>query len=253
MLRDTSKDLTIHLRDRLRDIRDFMRAHRHDQYDQLDRERHRPDLEGLLGRAVSVVDDTLTLAETASRTARPGNTQDQLVLLPLTDYFNANGENGERAFRKHMYPIARRVAARRKSAASHLLRETTFTQAHETIRLRQGHILFRLRRATGPHALRPLFAGLLAELLQELCRHALNEPAPSPAKQSLEDAVAIFAPGLVASALSDLDASLEPAELLETAVMAVAARCGRMARSLEADQPIEDLTAVFASLLEHLP
>ncbi|WP_025031176.1 hypothetical protein [Nitratireductor aquibiodomus] len=71
MLRDASQDMAIHLKDRLRDIRDLLRSHRHERQATAAAGRHFSDMEKLLARAASMVDDTLTLAETASRTVLP--------------------------------------------------------------------------------------------------------------------------------------------------------------------------------------
>ncbi len=253
MLRDASEDMAVHLKDRLRDIRDFLRAHRHEKQGAASEKRGFTDIEKLLGRAVSMVDDTLTLAETASRTVLPGGQQPELVIRPLVDYFGADPMEGERAFRRHMYRAAKALAATLEDREPPAMRETTFTGAHETLRQRQGHVLLALKNAKTPEAIRPLLAGLLAHLLQEICRNALSDPAMPAAAQNAETCIIVFAPGLLASGLALFDESLSASDLLDIATLAVAARRERVARSLEADQPIADLTAIFESLLTHLP
>lgn len=252
MLRDASQDMAIHLKDRLRDIRDFLRSHRHERQATAATGRNFSDMETLLARAASMLDDTLTLAETTSRTVLPGAQQHELVLWPLGDYFTDPGA-GERAFRRHMYRTAKILAATLEPAEPPVIRETGFTAAHEALRQRQGHMVLALKNATGHETKRALIAGMLAHLVQDICRSALNDPAASPSTRDAKAVILVFAPGLLASALIGSDESLPASDLLDIATMAISARRDRMARSLAADQPITDLTAVFESLLTHLP
>ncbi|WP_349366007.1 MAG: hypothetical protein ABL311_16045 [Nitratireductor rhodophyticola] len=252
MLRDASQDMAIHLKDRLRDIRDLLRSHRHERQATAATGRHFSDIEKLLARAASMVDDTLTLAETASRTVLPGAHKHELVLWPLSEYFSDPG-SGERAFRRHMYRAAKALAATLKETEPPVIRETGFTAAHETLRQRQGHMVLVLKNASRPDIKRPLLAGMLAHLVQDVCRSALNDPATPASAQDAKTAILVFAPGLLASALMAFDDSLPASDLLDIATLAVAARRDRMAHSFGADQPIADLTAVFESLLTHLP
>lgn len=252
MLRDASQDMAIHLKDRLRDIRDFLRSHRHERQATAPTGRNFGDMETLLARAASMLDDTLTLAETTSRTVLPGAQQHELVLWPLGDYFTDSGA-GERAFRRHMYRTAKILAATLEPAEPPVIRETGFTAAHEALRQRQGHMVLALKNTTGHETKRALIAGMLAHLVQDICRSALNDPAASPSTRDAKAVILVFAPGLLASALIGSDESLPASDLLDIATMAISARRDRMARSLAADQPITDLTAVFESLLTHLP
>ncbi|WP_295809228.1 hypothetical protein [uncultured Nitratireductor sp.] len=244
--------MAVHLKDRLRDMRDFLRAHRYERRATASTDKHFGDIEKLLGRAVSVVDDTLTLAESASRTVLPDRRNHELVLRPLTGYFTDFTE-GERAFRRHMYRAAKALADTLQERDPPHIRETAFAGAYETLRQRQGHIVLALKKASGHETLRPLVAGLLAHLLQEICRNALSDPATPPTAQNAVTCISVFAPGLLASALALFDDSLPAPDLLDIATLAIAAREERMARSLKADQPITDLTAIFESLLTHLP
>ena len=250
MLRDASEEAAVHLKDRLRDLRDFLRAHRRDQRSPVRPQGRLPQMEGVIGRAVSVVDDTLTLAESVSHTILPGRQDSTLVLRPLIAYFVPDPAEGERAFRRHMYRTAKSLAATLEDAAAPVIRETFFTSAHTAIRRRHGHLLLALRDAPQPVA-RPIMASLLAALLQEISRQALSEEGLQHGRQ--EPCIRSFAPGLLASALLMLDDALDTPDLLDIATLGITARSERMARSLQADRPITDLTAIFESLLTHLP
>ncbi|WP_048644756.1 hypothetical protein [Nitratireductor soli] len=251
MLRDASEEAAVHLKDRLRDMRDFLRALRHDQNAPARPQGRLSQVEGIIGRAVSVVDDTLTLAESVSHTVLPGRQgSSTFVLRPLIAYFVPDPAGGERAFRRHMYRAAKSLAATLEDGDAPVLRETFFTGAHTEIRRRHGHLLLALRDAPRPVA-RPITASLLAALLQEICRQALSEEGFEHGRQ--EPCIRCFAPGLLASALLMLDDGVDAADLLEIAALGIAARSERMARGLQADRPIADLTAIFESLLTHLP
>ncbi|WP_244439823.1 hypothetical protein [Nitratireductor aquibiodomus] len=88
-----------------------------------------------------------------------------------------------------------------------VIRETGFTAAHETLRQRQGNIVLALRNASGPEIKRSLLAGMLAHLVQDVCRNALSDPATPASAQDAKTAIRVFAPGLLASALMAFDDS----------------------------------------------
>ncbi|EKF18703.1 hypothetical protein [Nitratireductor pacificus] len=242
--------MAVHLKDRLRDMRDFLRAHRHDQRLPIRPRGRLSEVEGVIGRAVSVVDDTLTLAESVSHAVLPRPRIGAHDLRPLAGYFAPDPVEGETAFRRHMYRVAGRLAATQETDSPPMIRETFFTGAHAAVRRRHGHRLLVLRGAASAEA-RAAMAGVLAALLQEICRQALDGAPATPA--SRQACIRCFAPGLLASALLTADENVEPEDLLEIAALAIAARSERMARSLQADRPIADLAAIFDSLLTHLP
>ncbi|EKF40476.1 hypothetical protein NA8A_20167 [Nitratireductor indicus C115] len=246
MLRDASEDMAVRLKDTLRGMRDFLRAHRHDI--QVPPGRALSEAETLLGRAVSMVDDTLTMAESVSRGVLPAR-GDGRVLLPLTNYFAHDPVAGEHVFRRHMYKAAKAAAAGIDAEDIPAIRESFFTRAHETLRRKQGHIL------AGPagSASGARLASLVATLLQDICRQALAEEGTPPTADSAAICMRCFAPALIAAALLGPDEGLSEEELLETAALAVSARAERMAQSLRADRSVADLAAIVESMLTHLP
>lgn len=253
MLRDVSDDMALHLKDRLRDVRDFLRMYRHDHQRETRSRQAVSDIEKLLGRAVSVVDDTLTLAESTSRTMLLGSEGNELVLRPLTDYFVPDPMEGERAFRRQMYQFAKAFAGKLDNTEIPVIRETLFTGAHESVRQRQGHALLALRNTKAPETVLTPLANVMAHLLQEICSRSMNEAVAHATPASEESCIRVFTPGVLASGLAILDDGLTVHNLLDIATLAVSARRERMARSLRADQPIADLTRIFENLLRHLP
>ncbi len=245
MLRDASEDMAVRLKDTLRDMRDLLRAHRHDT--QVPQRRTLSEAETLLARAVSMVDDTLTMAESMSRGVLPTR-GDGRVLLPLASYFAHDPLAGEHVFRRHMYKAAKAAAAGIDAESIPAIRESFFTRAHETLRHQQGHVL----AAPASIASRTRLAGLVATLLQDICRQALAEER-TPAADSAAICMRCFAPALIASALLGSNEGFSEEELLETATLAVAARAERMALGLRADRSIADLAAIVESMLSHLP
>ncbi|MCR4267999.1 hypothetical protein [Nitratireductor sp. ZSWI3] len=268
MLRDASLDVAVHLKDRLRDMRDFLRTQRRGLLAERPPQRPPFQMEALLGHAVGVVDDTLTLAESVSRAVLPGRQDGEPAVWPLTAYFTPDPIRGERAFRRHMYRTAKALAATVEDGAAPPIRETTFAAAHAALRRRHGHTLVTLASAA-PEARPRVAAVLLAALLQEMCAQALDHDdfgstalsgarrdageAPVPAVAGRRAAcIRCFAPGLLASGLA-LSNDLPAADLFEIAGLAVAARSERMAAALRADRSIADLAGLFESLLMHLP
>ncbi|MFC5586610.1 hypothetical protein ACFPOD_15955 [Nitratireductor kimnyeongensis] len=245
--------MAIQLKDRMRDIRDFLRSHRHERQATTAAGRHFGDMESVLGRAASMIDDTLNLAETASRSVLSATQKHELVLWPLSDYFG-DQESGERAFRRHMYRAARTLARTLEADAEPpVIREAGFTAAHEALRRRQGSMVLALKNAAEPEKKHALIAGMLAHLIQEICHSALSDQAAPPSRQASKACILVFAPGLLTSALMAFGESLPVSDLFDIATLAISARQDRMAHSLGADQPISDLAAIFEALLIHLP
>ena len=122
MLRELSEDVRIRVKDGLRDLRTIVRQHRHDHAPARPapaeaREQPFPirGIEGLLGHAVSAFDDVMSLAESLAphRSAGIAVSGPQ----PLQSYFRAQSGShldGERAFRRDLYRLAKLVLEQKK-------------------------------------------------------------------------------------------------------------------------------------------
>src|SRR5690606_27500433 len=127
----------IRLKDRLRDFRSIVRQHRHDHVPgkPTSAEAREPsfpvrEIEGLLGHAVSAFDDVMSLAESLA----PHKSVDMAVSgpRPLQSYFRARGDSpldGERAFRRDLYRLAKLVLEQKKLHGFRIL-ESDFAAVH---------------------------------------------------------------------------------------------------------------------------
>ena len=134
MLRELSEDVRIRVKDTLRDFRSIVRQHRHDYAqgrpaapDAKDQSFPRREIEGLLGHAVSAFDDVMSLAESLAPNKGHGARQVSGP-QPLQSYFRASGEShldGERAFRRDLYRLAKLVLEQ-KNLDAFRIRESDF-------------------------------------------------------------------------------------------------------------------------------
>jgi hypothetical protein len=256
-LRALPNEAAVNVKDRLRDIREFVRAHRHDR---LPGGRAPADMPGpagqigeLLGHAASVVDDTLTLAESLSTTLLPLPEGEPACCRPLAVYFPAGAGaswRGERAFRHDMY-----AAAKQASTAFGLetasLRESAFSSAHSAMRRCHGALLAGLQAPAAER--RQRVAGVLAALTIELRRAVLAEAGlrgEEPAEA--ERFVRRYVPGLLASGLASLsvDAAQSP-DCSQLVLLGTEAREERIAAALSQASPGE-LATLYERLLTHL-
>jgi len=254
MLRSLSEDVVVNIKDRLRDMRHLVRSSRHDNPGGPRRPQMAepfappPEIERLLGRAASVVDDTLTVAETVSRTLLPMvRTSDSARLHGLDSYF-ASGRSasaeGERLFRRDLY-AAFKVLPR--NDADTPLHEAGFSQAHLAIRKKHGALLTAMYMADADGRLETVAAVAAATLVELLASQPLSGDEVAPALIPL-------APMVLAAAILTLSPSgMSDADLLEAAGMAVDARLERILRALDGADPVNELGAIFRVLLAHLP
>ncbi|MDQ2705038.1 MAG: hypothetical protein M3Y43_07725 [Pseudomonadota bacterium] len=262
MLRELSEDVRIRVKDGLRDFRSIVRQHRHD------RTPGKPasaepfpvrEIEGLLGHAVSAFDDVMTLAESFAphRSASIAVSGPQ----PLQSYFRARGGSrldGERAFRRDLYRLAKLVLEQKKLDAFRI-RESDFAAVHEALEKRDAGLIARLHAEPARDGRLALVAALSSSLFVELVRH---EPIKLPTsaadgRETIDIGHVIAVNCLAAIAIAcglatlDMEGAAGP-ELMEIAVLAVDARSDRIRSALDRADPVNELTPLFAGLLTHL-
>ncbi|CAN7616851.1 hypothetical protein [Aminobacter aminovorans] len=255
MLRSLSEDVVVNIKDRLRDMRHLVRSSRHDnpggpRRPQMAEPFAPPaEIERLLGRAASVVDDTLTVAETVSRTLLPiVRTGDSAQLHGFDTYFvTGRSVEGERLFRRDLYAAFK--ALPRKAAGDGLpLHEAGFSQAHLAVRKKHGGLLTAMHMAS-PESRLEIVAAVAAATFVELLASQ-----PLSGDEAMAPALVPLAPMVLASAILTLSPSgMSDADLLETTGLAVDARRERILRALDSADPVKELGAIFRVLLAHLP
>lgn len=256
MLREISEEVRVNLKDRLREARQSIRQRRHDI--QPATTRPRPpfpfnEIEGLLGHAVSAFDDVMTMAETLAP-RRLGARPDTAAARSFDAYFPAKDPiAGERAFRRDFYALARAVLAMRHIDGAQAS-ETALAALHAAFAREQAGPLADLARASAWTDRIALVAALSAALLVELVRQQPLRFGKDATGQKRPTAIACLAPLALACGLATMEAG-NPLEtdLLEIATLAVDARMDRILAAFEGKDAQGDLTALFATLLAHLP
>lgn len=255
MLRSLSEDVVVNIKDRLRDVRHFVRSSRHDnpggpRRPQMAEPFAPPaEIERLLGRAASVVDDTLSAAETVSRTLLPIIRAGDGAKLHGFDTYFATGRSveGERLFRRDLY-AAFKTSPRQDGGNRMPLHEAGFSQAHLAIRKKHGELLTAMHEASAESRLEAVAIVAAATLVELLVSQSGNEATDAAA------GLVPLAPMLLAAAILTLSPSgMSDADLLEAAEMAVDARRERITIALASADPVKELGAIFQVLLAHLP
>lgn len=225
------------VRDGLREIRDFVRNHRHDRAGG-------PRLPGF-GLAVSMIDDTLTVTESAARSALPLHLREDTGLRGFRYYLASESLAqviAERDFRRHMYAAAKRSAAFFGLEGVHV-RERVFTSALGAVR-RQHHMAADGESSEALDRTSSLAAALFLKLLA----------ADGSAGSSRDRQVKLYAPAVLTIALVSLNPHVaREIDLMEHALFAVEARCERIGAAIDAEDPARELKAVFQALVSHLP
>lgn len=264
MLREISEEVRISLKDRLREMRQTIRRHRHDSGRQ-GLLAPRPGgqapfplsgVEELLGHAVSAFDDAMTMAETLT----PFDGETHARPRPFEIYFPAGRATieGERAFRRDMYYLAKAMLSRRDAVAGPIY-EAGFAAVHAAMLRRHGALLCPAAAEAGDTKRMARLAGLCAALSLELLRMRPVRPAlPEGAAANVLEAentlaVSVLVPMALAVALASAGAEVEPgSSLLDMAAMAVEARMERILPACRAADPVAELTPIFAMLIFHL-
>lgn len=266
MLREISEEIRINLKDRLRDVRHVVRRHRHDSAANPARQPDEPaipsplrGIEGLLGRAASVFDDAMSIAETLVPHERPSEAE---ATKGFAAYFPAaEGHSplaGERAFRRDMYYLVKAVLARRRIEGA-LIHEAALTAAHAALRRKRGDLIAELARredwAKRVSLAAALSAALLLELLEQRPLNLAEATGPDGAALSgRASEISCLAPVALATGLATFSADGTPEpDLLEISILACDARLDRIRPACDRDDPLGELTTVFATLLAHLP
>jgi len=263
MLRQISEDVRVNLKDRLRDVRYVIRQSRHDHARNAAMEaegRNSPSsaakgLEDLLGHAASVVDDAMSLAEALVPHERPASA-DAATVRSFDHYFRSNGRgpslDGERAFRRDMYYLAKAIAAK-KTAGAPRIYEASLAAAHASMRKRHADLIAELDIAAEPDERIAVAAALCAALLIELIEHRpirFNEGGG----RNLDLEIRFLAPLALACGLATIGADdLAAADMLEITMLAADVRHDRIVQAYGKADRLGELTTVFAVLLAHLP
>jgi hypothetical protein len=257
MLREISEEVRVNLKDRLREARQSIRRRRHDI--QPATTRPRPpfpfnEIEGLLGHAVSAFDDVMTMAETLAP-RRLGGRPNTATARSFDVYFPARDViAGERAFRRDLYALARAVLAMRRLDGAQVS-ETGLATLHAIFAREQAGPLADLARASAWTDRIALAATLSAALLVELVRQQpLRFEKAADGSPERETVIACLAPLALTCGLATMEAGNPPeTDLLEIAALAVDARMERILTAFAGKEVQGDLTALFATLLAHLP
>lgn len=266
MLRELSEDVRVLVKDRLRDLRSIVRQHRHDApaggkaVEARDQPFPIREIEGFLGHAASAFDDVMTLAERLAPPVGPAGASASGP-RPLQSYFRAPGDtqiDGERAFRRDLYRLAR-LALEKKGQHDVRILEGDFAAVHEALERNGAGLIARLHAETGEEERVSLVAKLSAMLFVQLVRHEPIKPAPAiPGAEAAGDidreaALSALAAIAIASGLATLDLEGAPGpELMEIAILAVDARGARIRVALGGENAVGELTPLFESLLTHL-
>jgi len=236
LLREITKDVAIGLRDQLREVRHAIRDKRHDR--QTSRQNgSAPDIREILGRAASVIDETLTAAESVSRQVLPLPADDGAI-RGYRAYFGH--EDGERRFRHDFY-AAFKVVQRSNSTNPRPFPEARLARVHQAVMNRHGEIVSHLASAAEVELNRGV-AAMAAAMLIELLDGERPESFDVAATVCLAAAIATLHPAEV----SDRD-------LIDAAAAAIGARRDRLERAWRSRAPVAELTDVFATLLPLLP
>ncbi|MDH4983997.1 hypothetical protein QEZ47_00175 [Aminobacter anthyllidis] len=258
MLRSLSEDVVVNIKDRLRDVRHLLRASRHDNPGGPRRppvaEPFSPpvEIERLLGRAASVVDDTLTVAETVSRTLLPIVRAGDGARLHGFDAYFATGRTasveGERLFRRDLY-AAFKASQGQEASNRAPLHEAGFSQAHLAIRKKHGELLAAMHTANPNSRLEAVAALAAATLVELLASQPLSGDEAATGSRLVP-----LAPMTLAAAIVTLSPSgMSDTDLMEATGLAVDARRERILRALDSTEPVKELGAIFRVLLAHLP
>lgn len=268
MLRQISEDVRVNLKDRLREVRDAIRQSRHDGAGEALREAtsHLPPfpgkgIEGLLSHAASAVDDALSLAESLVPHERPAKV-DGTTVKSLRSYFPAGDKDqqlgGERLFRRDMYYLAKAVLAELKVVDARI-HEANFAAVHASMRKRHADLLAALAGSSDPsEQLSPVASACSALLMEFLGQRPIRFSEAAVDMPAVVHGTALdircLAPLALACGLATIatDGSSEP-DMLEIAVLAANVRHDRILQACAKADPMSELTAVFTTLLAHLP
>lgn len=263
MLRQISEDVRVNLKDRLRDVRHVIRQSRHDQARNaaLESERHpapsspAKGFEDLIGHAASVVDDAMSLAESLVPHERPASA-DAATVKGFDRYFPTGGRgpslDGERAFRRDMYYLAKAIAAKGGAGAPRIY-EASLAAAHTSMRKRHADLIAELDIVSEPDeriaVVAALSAALLIELVEQNPIRFAEDRRRGPDREIRFLAPLVLACGLATIGVDDLPA----ADMLEITILAADVRHERIVQAYGKADPFSELTNVFAVLLAHLP
>jgi hypothetical protein len=256
MLREISEEVRVNLKDRLREARQSIRRRRHDTPSAATQTRPPfpfSEIEGLLGHAVSAFDDVMTMAETLAP-RRLGGHASVATAKPLDTYFPARDVlAGERAFRRDLYTLVKAILTMRRLEGARVS-EASFAAVHAAFAKQQAEPLADLPRKAAWTDRVALVASLSAALLVELIRHQPLRFEEKAGGSSRDAAIACLAPVALTCGLATMEAGKPPeADLLEIATLAVDARIERIQAAFDGKDAQGDLTALFATLLAHLP
>ena len=264
MLREISEEVRVALKDRLRDARQVIRQHRHDGgYSPMARVGERLNLpqppfavrgvDSLLGHAVSVFDDAMTLAEKFVPIERPA-VAEAAFARSFAVYFR-DGSEGGRAFRRDLYYLAAAVLAKRGISGARI-HEAELASVHAAMSERHGAELSTLSSAHGwaerVAAGSTLCASLLTELLDHRPIRFEDGSVPRDSARTLE--ILCLTPVVLTCGFATVDPdAARDADLIDLTILATDARLDRIEPACRGPEGREELARIFAMLLAHLP
>lgn len=248
MLRSLSRDVAVGLKDQLREVRHLIRSGRHDRDDPAAAALPRaptPEIDRLMSRAASVIDDTLTIAETVSQTVLPIAKPRGAKLHGYDAYFST--AEGERAFRHDLYAVFKALDSA-GNPNPRPIPETRLAAAHHAIRQVAADAIAGL--ATDSAELRLAAISQVAAVTVEQLVKAGAVAAPADRAPDLRP-LATVALAIGLATLNHRDVS--DRELLESSALAADMRHDRIATAWAAPDRGGELAKVFQTLLAVLP
>lgn len=257
MLRELREDIRVNLKDRLREIRHLVRAHRHDR---AAAKAGSPfplnGIEDLFGHAASAVDDAISIAGALVPADRVGSATHVRGFIAYFPQGEAARLDGERAFRRDMYAMAK-MLLHAGGIAEPRISEANFAAIHAALMRHHGDLLAGMRDSRGEAARVEAAARICAALVIEGLRHRPVQVPPQAADApiALDRSVEIACLSAIALACGaasiHVDEPGEPDDLTMASLVA-GARLDRIQAALGQGDRQARLTEVFASLLGHL-
>lgn len=182
MLREIREDIRVNLKDRLREIRHMVRAHRHDRVaGEGNGSLPLRGIEELFGHAASAVDDVISIAGTLVPEDRAGSAT---RVRGFSAYFPQGDAHavrrGERSFRRDMYAMAKALLVA-GGIAEPRISETGFAALHGALARQCGDMLADLRAARTEAARVEAAARVCAALVIEgMSVQPVQIPASAP-------------------------------------------------------------------------
>ncbi|MGB6120160.1 MAG: hypothetical protein WBF87_18250 [Mesorhizobium sp.] len=248
MLRNLPRDVAVGLKDQLREVRHMIRSGRHDRSDPGAASLPRaptPEIERLMSRAASVIDDTLTMAETVSQSVLPLRHRRGAQLHGYDLYFST--DEGERAFRHDLYAVFKAL----NSAGNpnpRPIAEARLAIAHKEVGQAAAASIASLSTDT-PDTRLAAIANIAAVSAVQLVKSGAVNLSDHDGRDLRQLATVALAIGLATFNHREVS----DRELLESSALAAKSRQDRITAAWAAPDQAGELAAVFRPLLAVLP